>query len=99
MAVTYHDGIPDSHPHDGEEHFRHLYHGKAFYDGVHGKPLDKDMAIQARKFEMQFFKGMEVYTQVDRSVAKPLGAKVITTKWIDTNQGDDYNLGYRAGLV
>ena len=70
-----------------------------FYDDVHGKPLEKERAIQARKLEMDFFKKMQVYSKVNRSVAKQLGAKVITTRWIDTNKGDAEKLDYRARLV
>ena len=36
---------------DIEEHY-HLYHGKEFYDGVHGKSLEKERIIRARKLEM-----------------------------------------------
>lgn len=42
---------------------------------------------------------MIVHSKVDRSVAKQLGAKVITVKWIDTNKGDEENLDYRVRLV
>ena len=40
-----------------------------------------------------------MHSKVDRSVAKLLGAKIITTKWIDTNKGDEHNPGYRAPLI
>ena len=75
------------HPHDIDYH--HLYHGMGFYDDVHGESLEKELAIQARKLEMDFFRRMQVYSKVDRSVAKHLGAKVITPRWIDTNKGDE----------
>ena len=42
---------------------------------------------------------MQVYSKVDRLVAKQLGAKMITTRWIDTNKGDDSKPDYRARLV
>ena len=44
---------------------------------------------------MDFFCKMGVYTKVQRQP----GMKVITTKWIDTNKGDDLNPDYRARLV
>ena len=88
------------HPHtDDISEFQEFYKGLEFYDDVYGRPFDKDRAIKARKFEMEFFKNMNVYSKVDRSVAKRLGAKIITTKWIDTNKGDDANPDYRARLV
>ena len=70
-----------------------------FYDDVHGKPFNKDMAIRARKLEMDFFKRMKVYTKVDRSEATLLTATVITTKWIDTSKGDGHTPDHRARLV
>ena len=57
------------------------------------------MAIKARKIEMDLFKRMKVNTNVDRTIAKLLVAKVITTKWVDTNTGDDHTPGYRARFV
>lgn len=85
------------HPHDDD--FHHLYHGMEFFDDVHAEPLDNEMAIQARRLEMEFFCKMKVHSKVDRSVAKQIGAKIIPTKWIDTNKGDDDNPNYRARLV
>ena len=87
------------HPHDEVEGFHHLHHGKEFYDDAHGGPLDKDLAVKAGKFEIEFLGRMEVYTKVDRSAAQMLNAKVATTKWIDTSKGDDHSPDYRARLV
>ena len=55
--------------------------------------------MNARKFEMDFFRRMKVYTKVGGDEAKMIGAKVISTKWIDTNKGDEHNPDYRARLV
>ena len=87
------------HPHDDLEDYHHLYHGTGCYDDVHGKFLDKEMAIKARKLGMGFFKRMEVHTKVDRSTAKLLKATFTTTQWIDANKGDDRNRGCMARLV
>ena len=70
-----------------------------FYDDVYSKPLERDRAVAARKLEMDVFKRMKVYSKVDRATAKQLGAKVITTKWINTNKSDEKNPDYRARLV
>ena len=55
------------------------------------------MAIEARRFELEFFRKMGVYTKVPRSQAGD--SKVITTKWIDTGKGDADAPNYRARAV
>ena len=42
---------------------------------------------------------MGVYKRVPRDVAKKMGCKVITTKWVDTNKGDTSRPNYRSRLV
>ena len=42
---------------------------------------------------------MGVYSKVPMAEAKRLGAKVITTKWIDTNKGSETEPNYRSRLV
>ena len=42
---------------------------------------------------------MGVYSKVPREEARKLGAKVITTKWIDTNKGSNTEPNYRSRLV
>ena len=51
--------------------------------------------IKARMAEIQFFKKLGVYTKVRREKLM----KIISTKWVDTNKGDDANPNYRARLV
>jgi hypothetical protein len=71
-----------------------------FFDDMNGfKHLDKEMVINARKLEMAYFKQMGVYVKVPRSKAKQLNCKVITTKWLDTNKGDEASPNYRSRLV
>ena len=57
------------------------------------------MAVEARRFEMQFFRRMKVYSKVPRSEAVIHGCKVITTRWLDINKGDDVKPNLRARLV
>ena len=78
-------------------YMENLYLGKGFFDDVHGKHLTKDIAIDTGRLELEFFRKMEVYTKVPRS--QVAGAKVITTKWIDTDKGDADTPNYRARLV
>ena len=67
-------------PRDDEDEFHHLNHGKQFYEDVHGKPLERELVINAREFDVELLKRMEVYTKVCRSVVWMLGTNVITTK-------------------
>ena len=42
---------------------------------------------------------MRVYTKIPRSQATRQGWKVIATRWIDINKGDDEHPNYRSRLV
>ena len=90
-------------PHDESEEmerWRMMYDGYEFYDDMHEfKKMDREAVIMARRTEMQFFQKMGVYVKVPRGMAKMHGAKVITTKWLDTNKGDAESPNYRSRLV
>ena len=80
------------HDEDEDEAWRSLYEGIRFLDDMNGyKELDKDQVIAARRLEIEYFRKMGVYKKVKREEAQRLGIKVITTKWLDTNKGDDKN--------
>ena len=64
-------------------------------DDVTGLHLNKELAVQARKVEIDFFKARGVYTKVRREP----WMQVITIKWIDINKGDETAPNYRARLV
>ena len=81
--------VLEPHPHEDIEYMEYLYSGNAFFDDVHGKWLDKSRAIEARRLELKFFRKMGVYTKVPRTDAD--GNDIITTRWIDTDKGDDDN--------
>ena len=93
----------DESPHDEDaemDHWRMMYEGMEFWDDVNDwKPLNWELAAQARKLEMEFFKKMGVYKKVSRDVAEEMGCKVITTKWVDTNKGHTSRPNYRSRLV
>ncbi len=78
-----------------ETPFEGIYDGFNFYDDVHDRYLDRDMAIKARKTEIEYFKEMGVYTKIKRET----WMRPISTKWIDTNKGDEACPNYRARLV
>ena len=85
-----------SHPHEPELGW--YYEPGYFVDDVRGGVLDKQSCIEARRLEMQFFRKMGVYRKMKRADLPP-GAKVITTKWVDTNKGSDAEPNYRSRLV
>ena len=68
-------------------------------DDVSGSQLDPKMVIQARRTELEFFRRMRVYEKVPRWKAQRLNKKIIQTRWIDVNKGDDQNPDYRSRLV
>ncbi len=78
-----------------EDYLGMLYEGLEFVDDVTGAPLNKSRAIMARKLEIDFFRRMGVYTKV----AREKHMKVITTRWLDVNKGDEAQPDYRARLV
>ena len=78
-----------------EDPFERLYDGVEFVDDVSGVDLDKQLATQARRVQLAFYKKMNVYTKVRREP----WMKPISTRWIDNNKGDDVKPNYRARLV
>ena len=80
-------------------YYDELYSGKGFFDDVTGKELNYRMTVEARKLEMAFFRKMNVYIKVPRSEAHVRGCKVISTKWLDINKGDDVHPNIRSRLV
>ena len=83
------------HEPEGSTRLQDLYAGQEFVDNVSGLHLNKNLAIQARKVEIDFFKARGVYEKV----AQESWMKVITTKWLDVNKSDESNPNYRARLV
>ena len=78
-----------------EDPFAQLYDGLEFVDDISGSSLIKELAVEARKKEIEFFKQMGVYTKIK----KERWMKIISTKWIDQNKGDFLNPDYRSRLV
>ena len=67
-------------------------------DDTSGRALDHKLAVEA-KLEMEFFRKMKVYDEVPRASAAADGCKVISTRWVDINKGDQKSPNYRARLV
>ena len=70
-------------PHAKDE----LYQDFEFIDDVSGRVLDHELAAKARKLEMDFFRKMRD------------GCRVISTKWVDINKGNQKAPNCRARSV
>ena len=66
-------------------------------DDVSGAVLDPEAVRAARKVELEYFRKMGVYEKVPRWKSK--GKKIIRTRWIDVNKGDEKNPDMRSRLV
>ena len=75
--------------------YNKMYEGCQFVDDISGSMLGTEAVLKARQLEMQFFRRLKVYTKVKRQP----WMKVISTKWIDTNKGDQVNPNLRSRLV
>ena len=64
-----------------------------YYDDVSGKPLDTQMVQAARRG--QVIQTMGVWEPIPR----PKNEKVISTRWVDVNKGDEQRPKYRSRLV
>ena len=76
-----------------------IYDNFEFIDDISGKKLDRDKAIEARRLEMKFFRKIGVYEKVPKWRATQDGCKVISTRWLDVNKGDEGCPNERARLV
>ena len=73
--------------------------GALAWDDLTNMRLDAGKVIEARQKEIQYVKDMGVWTNIPRRTAQARGWKVIKTRWIDINKGDDANPIYRSRLV
>jgi hypothetical protein len=71
---------------------KELFNELEFCDDLTGAMLNKEGVIRARHLEMSFFRKMGVYTKVPREK----WMKVISTKWVDINKGDEANPNHRS---
>ena len=72
---------------------------KPVYDAVSGVPLDDGLVRAARAEELGYARKHGVYEKVPRAQARARGKKVIGTKWVDINKGDDKVPAIRSRLV
>ena len=69
------------------------------WDDLTSMKLDASKVIEARRKEMSYVKDKRVWTKIPRAVAQSKGWKIVKTRWIDINKGDDENPVYRSRLV
>ena len=69
-----------------------------FFDDVTGQTLDKKMAVEARKLEMQFFSNMKENDEVPRWMTARDGCKVITKEWRDIKKATSGTRTAEPGL-
>ena len=82
-------------PHEEEEEVA----WSAAWDDMTGQELDPDEVRRARAEEMRYVDQRGVWRKVPRSLAARNGWKVIPTRWIDINKGDQRTPNYRSRLV
>ena len=69
------------------------------FDDITGMKLDAGKVIEARTKEIHYVRDMRVYDKIPRAQAVRKGWKVIKTRWVDINKGDEDHPEYRSRLV
>ena len=64
-------------------------------DNISGKPLSTEKVKEARTEEISAINQMQVWEVIDR----PSNEKVIPTRWVDVNKGNEKNVKYRSRSV
>lgn len=73
--------------HDGHEILEAQWY--KYVDDRTGKTLSPEHVQQARREEIRTLEGMKVFRRVPREEALEMGAKIIKTRWIDTDKSAD----------
>ena len=71
----------------------------AAWDDISAAPLDPGKVVEAGKLEIAYAEKKPVWKKILRSTAKEKGWKIIKSRWIDINKGDDDNPNYRSRMV
>ena len=66
-----------------------------YWDNISGQPLSTEKVEEARSEEISVINQMQVWEVIDR----PSNEKVIPTRWVDVNKGDEKSVKYRSRLV
>ena len=82
---------------DGEKWDECENYGESYVDDVNGGFLDPELVREAREEELAGYLKMYVYYRVP--VSECGSHKVIKTRWVDTNKGDERSPEIRCRLV
>ena len=74
-------------------------YGEYAVDDLTGKTLDAREVMRARMKEVGYIQDKKVWRNISRTEARAKGYKIIQTRWIDINKGDDENPKYRSRFV
>ena len=70
-----------------------------YHDSVSGQPLEPGLVRNARAEEIRYLHQYNVYKKVPISVMHDRNGKLIDTRWVDVNKGDNSNKNYRSRIV
>lgn len=92
---------PNDYHENEEEEIRRLTDQRenAAYDDITGMPLDRKKVQDARREEIDYVHKKQVWEKITRAEAMRRGIKIIKTRWIDINKGDDQKPVYRSRFV
>ena len=68
-------------------------------DDLTGMRLEGGKVAEARATEVKYIREKQVWKKIKRSEALRRGWKIIKTRWLDINKGDDEDPIYRSRLV
>ena len=72
--------------------------GGIYVDDLKGDELDPQLAMAARRDELEEFRRRKVYSVVPRSAMRP-GAKIVGVRWVETDKGTQGCPKVRCRLV
>ena len=77
-----------------------LTHGTVAYDDQSGTQLGPELAMEARRDEVQYFRDMRVYDKVPMEDAwQAIGKAPVAARSVDINKGDEKEPRYRSRFV
>ena len=71
----------------------------AAWDDISAAPLNPEMVKAARQLEIKYAEQKLVWEKIPRAVAQQRGWKIVKSRWIDINKGDDKAPNYRSRMV
>ena len=71
----------------------------AAWGDISSAPLDPVKVTVARRLEIQYAEKKPVWQKIQRSLVKERGLKIVKSRWIDINKGNDVNPNYRSRMV